>query len=292
MPTTYKTKKTYDANNLSLRDALEITELMWNWLAENPTSSKFNALKVLEIPDLNNQCACCHYTQKNRGLNPICSNCPLKSFWGDIEFACDKLNKPFRNWREAHYTDKPQFALQIASAARAELDKLDEAERKAAKTVGEIKESPQCTKSFEYSKTEPPKAQHPYAEWQKLYEQGVELEVQATGMNWISCKTEPVKWNIYENRQFRIKPKPTYRPWRAEELTTKVGCIMRHKTERFGDAPVTMLLSVRGIWAHFICAVTAKQIDIAPNTLFEEYEHSTDGGKSYQPCGVLVEEGK
>ncbi len=86
---------------------------------------------------------------------------------------------------------------------------------------------------------------------------------------------------------YRIKPESKLRPWKPEELTTKIGCILRHKIEKFGDAPVTILIAVRGPSSHFLCAVTGSLIDILPEKLMEEYEHSIDQGKTWHPCGVM-----
>lgn len=73
---------------------------------------------------------------------------------------------------------------------------------------------------------------------------------------------------------YRIKPRPKFRPWRADEVP--VGALLRRKDD-----------SARWL------IVGAKDNDIAysqssTKTLdaLERFEHSTDGGLNWKPCGV------
>jgi len=76
------------------------------------------------------------------------------------------------------------------------------------------------------------------------------------------------RWS-WDDTQYRIKPTPVLRPWTADEVP--LGSIMRTKglegrciiidTETSDD---------RSYWLH-------------------AREHSTDGGKTWHPCGVMEE---
>jgi hypothetical protein len=73
-------------------------------------------------------------------------------------------------------------------------------------------------------------------------------------------------WNT---RQYRIKPTPVLRPWTADEVP--LGAWVRMKN-------LNMTRSV-------IVSVSAFNLGIA----FKEYEHSTDNGVTWHPCGVMEE---
>ena len=77
-------------------------------------------------------------------------------------------------------------------------------------------------------------------------------------------------WQWHTN-DYRIKPTATLRPWTPDEVP--LGAWTRLKN-------LNMTRSV-------IVSVSAFNLGIA----FKEYEHSTDGGKTWLPCGVM-EEGK
>lgn len=87
---------------------------------------------------------------------------------------------------------------------------------------------------------------------------------------------------------YRIKPTPTLRPWRPEEVP--VGALLRHRTVTFMHSPVTMILSVRGDWIGFVCAETFKLTDMLCENINKSYEHSLDHGKTWLPCGVMADE--
>jgi hypothetical protein len=73
-------------------------------------------------------------------------------------------------------------------------------------------------------------------------------------------------WNWYEST-YRIKPASTLRPWTADEVP--LGAIIRFK-----EVPDDR---------HLLGWVSAQ----ADRDLWlEEREHSTDGGKTWLPCGV------
>jgi hypothetical protein len=78
------------------------------------------------------------------------------------------------------------------------------------------------------------------------------------------------KWNWIDN-EYRIKPTPTFRPWTADEVP--LGSIMRTK----------------GLEGRCIIIDTETSDD--RSYWLNAREHSTDGGKTWHPCGVM-EEGK
>jgi hypothetical protein len=85
-------------------------------------------------------------------------------------------------------------------------------------------------------------------------------------------------WN-WEQKEYCVIPDPTYRPWTADEVP--LGCILKTK-------------STNSVWL-LIGRNNAGEILIAgdeyrsPEWLLAEYEHSTDGGVTWKPCGVVEE---
>ena len=76
-------------------------------------------------------------------------------------------------------------------------------------------------------------------------------------------------WN-WEQKEYCVIPDPTYRPWTADEVP--LGAWMRFKRNP-QDRVLLGWVSVqsdRDLW-------------------LDEREHSTDGGKTWLPCGVVEE---
>jgi hypothetical protein len=76
------------------------------------------------------------------------------------------------------------------------------------------------------------------------------------------------KWN-WEDCEYRIKPTATLRPWTADEVP--LGSIMRTK----------------GLEGRCIIIDTETSDD--RSYWLNAREHSTDGGKTWLPCGVMEE---
>jgi hypothetical protein len=95
---------------------------------------------------------------------------------------------------------------------------------------------------------------------------GKELEYERPDGIWTLIKNPGWNWNTQE---YRIKPTATLRPWTADEVP--LGALVRMKN-------LNMTRSM-------IVSVAAFNLGIA----FKEYEHSTDGGKTWLPCGVMEE---
>jgi hypothetical protein len=77
------------------------------------------------------------------------------------------------------------------------------------------------------------------------------------------------RWN-WDDTQYRIKPTPVLRPWTADEVP--LGMQARNR-----EYPKTRWLIDR----------TSSEEN--RNDWCEKYEHSTDGGKTWHPCGVMEE---
>ena len=81
------------------------------------------------------------------------------------------------------------------------------------------------------------------------------------------CDTDAPWWD-FDSYEYRIKPTEKLRPWTADEVP--LGAWMRHK-ESNND--------------RFLITHTRDEYDRI--LWLSEYEHSTDGGKTWLPCGVM-----
>jgi hypothetical protein len=82
--------------------------------------------------------------------------------------------------------------------------------------------------------------------------------------------TDNPSWNWANDiSAYRIKPTPVLRPWTADEVP--LGAQMRRKTDRH----------------RFLIGSVAN--DGSRKEWLEHNEHSTDGGKTWHPCGVMEE---
>jgi hypothetical protein len=102
-------------------------------------------------------------------------------------------------------------------------------------------------------------------------------EIQRCGKHWNPkdslkpdwCDTDKPCWD-FDNCDYRIKPTATLRPWTADEVP--LGAQARNR-----EHPKTRWLIDR-------TSSEENRIDWCKN-----YEHSTDGGKTWLPCGVVDE---
>lgn len=88
---------------------------------------------------------------------------------------------------------------------------------------------------------------------------------------------------------FRLAPEPPakrYRPWTPEEVP--VGALIRHKDWMAGDR-----LMICGVWGAIPRVLWCYNEGISDKpaewVLNSGWEHSTDNGKTWLPCGVEVE---
>lgn len=100
-----------------------------------------------------------------------------------------------------------------------------------------------------------------------------DIQVYDSG-DWIKKEND----RFYFDIPFRIRPTPRLRPWKPEEVP--VGAIVRVKDAAYIRGIISFVdngcLNGTGTWTSFANALT-------------NYEHSTDGGKTWLPCGVMEE---
>jgi hypothetical protein len=96
---------------------------------------------------------------------------------------------------------------------------------------------------------------------------GKEVEALSPAKKW--GRTPAPMWN-WDDTEYRIKPTATLRPWTADEVP--LGMQARNR-----EYPKTRWLIDR----------TSSEEN--RKDWCEKYEHSTDGGKTWLPCGVMEE---
>lgn len=100
----------------------------------------------------------------------------------------------------------------------------------------------------------------------QAYVDGKEVQCLAPYKEWIT--TDQPAWN-FQSYIYRIKPTEKLRPWTADEVP--LGAWVRMKN----------MNNTRSM----IVSASALNLEM----LFQTYEHSTDGGKTWLPCGVVEE---
>jgi len=116
--------------------------------------------------------------------------------------------------------------------------------------------------------------QHVQAYWDGNLEQFCPID-----NSWKKADEPPYTISPPEN--YRIKQPQQLRPWKPEEIP--LGAWVREK----GSTGTSLIVaSIKG------CAVWLHEIDeefykTAPTHLLSSFEHSTDQGKTWLPCGVL-----
>ena len=101
----------------------------------------------------------------------------------------------------------------------------------------------------------------------QAYVDGKEVEYERPDGIWTIINNPCWNWN---SQEYRIKPTATLRPWTADEVP--LG--MQARNSKY---PKTRWLIDR-------TSSEENRIDWCKN-----YEHSTDGGKTWLPCGVVEE---
>lgn len=101
----------------------------------------------------------------------------------------------------------------------------------------------------------------------QAYVDGKEVQCLAPYKEWMAI--DYPSWN-FTSYTYRIKPTATLRPWTADEVP--LGAWGRNP-----QYPKTRWLIDR-------TSIEENRIDWCKN-----YEHSTDGGKTWLPCGVVEE---
>ena len=103
----------------------------------------------------------------------------------------------------------------------------------------------------------------------QAYVDGKEVELKWMSKDWNSTDKPEWNWSAYD---YRIKPTATLRPWTADEVP--LGAWMRVKDSNCGHPRV------------LICGTYD---ELTRSTWLSTSEHSTDGGKTWLPCGVVEE---
>ena len=101
----------------------------------------------------------------------------------------------------------------------------------------------------------------------QAYVDGKEVQYEEPNKEWIT--TDQPAWN-FKSYNYRIKPTPVLRPWTSDEVP--LGAWMRSKLNHQDR----MLI-------HWVSSQCDREIWLDKN------EHSTDGGVTWKPCGVVEE---
>lgn len=110
-----------------------------------------------------------------------------------------------------------------------------------------------------------------------------ELEFDNDG-EWIKAHYAPCETSRPEH--YRIRPKPTLRPWKPEEVP--VGAQIRFKKSNHPSATLGRQ-TILGEFGGEIYDSTPAGKGLSTykaEFAFTSLEHSTDGGRSWKPCGV------
>lgn len=104
----------------------------------------------------------------------------------------------------------------------------------------------------------------------------------------VQYKEDNGHWEDSENLDFsdssiryRIKPTPTFRPWRPEEVP--VGALIREKSWPSGKTAI--IIEAGPNYFKYGMGMIS---DLHPLSL-DMVQYSTDNGKTWLPCGVIEE---
>lgn len=98
-------------------------------------------------------------------------------------------------------------------------------------------------------------------------------------VTWLDVHDPDWSCNTYH---YRIKPTPTLRPWKPEEVP--VGALFKEDKEGYGTAMILSVNSQRGLSYIHNGEIKYKQL-----TMLGRAAISTDHGKTWHPCGVMEE---
>ena len=102
----------------------------------------------------------------------------------------------------------------------------------------------------------------------QAYVDGKEVQVKGLLSVWMPAGEPGWNWQLME---YRIKPTAKLRPWTADEVP--LGAWMRNKSVQY-DRWIIVHLQYSSLNREDWC---------------KNYEHSTDGGKTWSACGVVEE---
>jgi hypothetical protein len=103
----------------------------------------------------------------------------------------------------------------------------------------------------------------------QAYVDGKEVQVRGLPPDsfWMMASSPCWDWL---NSTFRIKPTATLRPWTSDEVP--LGAWMRNMTN-----------------SEYRWLINTSSLDDTRKAWLQQCEHSTDGGKTWLPCGVVEE---
>ena len=101
------------------------------------------------------------------------------------------------------------------------------------------------------------------------------------GGEWVDV-TEP-GFSMSPN-SYRIKPSPTLRPWRPEEVP--VGALLRPITTSSLNKDIELIIGVSTLEGNAVL-YTGFGYERTAEVILRDKEHSLDQGKTWLPCGVL-----
>jgi len=113
----------------------------------------------------------------------------------------------------------------------------------------------------------------------KAWVDGKDVQFKNRAGEWESIKY----WNFqdFPNTEVRIKPEAKLRPWTADEVP--VGAQIAWN-KRYSERSLIIGIAIEGI-QHFGYSKCTNQ---SLRDCLENAEHSTDNGKTWKPCGVLI----
>lgn len=114
----------------------------------------------------------------------------------------------------------------------------------------------------------------------KAWAEGATLQTMSDGVWEDTHGGVAFTWHV-EN--YRIKPEPKLRPWKPSEVPC--GFIAREKDVSKRDAEWAAPISVTGRGVLFAGDITGLS-QFSFDEMLDHLEHSTDGGKTWKPCGI------
>lgn len=113
----------------------------------------------------------------------------------------------------------------------------------------------------------------------QAFAEGKTVEYKMDNGEWVQSR---INMKFYQDPQtYRIVEPPELRPWKPCEVP--VGCLVSYKHDEKRSSK-SVLFHCNGvmIWTGF---KTLKPISL--DDAFCDLDHSTDGGKTWHPCGVI-----
>lgn len=118
----------------------------------------------------------------------------------------------------------------------------------------------------------------------QAHKEGNRIEYCEVGYGMLTIPTDwvPANTPIWDFRHYayRVAPEPKLRPWKPEEVPVGALVALKHDERRFGKSLITHCNGIM-VWTGF-----KPMSPVTLESLLEEMVYSTDGGKTWKPCGV------